>query len=68
MRDHDDSDTTLVQVLENSHDFDAGLAVEISGRFVREQNLWVIDQRTCNRHALLLATRKLTRMMVFSSL
>ena len=68
MRDHDDGDATLVQFLENPHDFNAGPAVEISGRFVGEQNLWIIDQRARNRDALLLTTRKLTRMMVFPSL
>ena len=37
VRDHDDRDALVVEFLEHAHDLDAGLAVEIAGGFVREQ-------------------------------
>ena len=44
MRHHDDGDPVIVQLLKNSHDFDAGSAVEISGRLVSEQDFRIVDQ------------------------
>src|SRR6266576_5106192 len=67
VRDHDDGDAVLVELLENGHDLDAGSAVEIAGRFVCQQYLWIIDQRARDRDALLLTAGKLTRKMVLTT-
>src|SRR6266508_1707790 len=67
VRDHDDSDAVLVELLKNRHDLDAGAAVEIARRFIRQQHLRIIDQRARNRDALLLTAGKLTRKMVLTT-
>src|SRR6476646_8797780 len=67
VRDHDDGDAALVELLENGHDLDACSAVEIAGRFICQQHLRIIDQRARNRDALLLAAGKLTREMVLTT-
>ena len=67
VRHHDDGDAAVVQLLENSHDFDAGAAVEISGRLVGQQHFRIVDQGARDRDALLLAAGKLTRMMIFAA-
>jgi len=66
--DHDDRNASLVQLLEDSHDFNAGPAVQVSGRLIREQDLGVIDQRPRNGDALLLSAGKLTGMMILAPL
>src|SRR6266403_4831647 len=67
VRDHDDGDAVLIELLENGHDLNAGSAVEIAGRFIRQQYLWIIDQRARDRDALLLTAGKLTRKMVLTT-
>ena len=67
VRDHDDGDAVLVELLENGHDLNAGSAVEIAGRFVRQQYLGLVDQRARDRDALLLTAGKLTRKMVLTT-
>src|SRR6266576_3230367 len=67
VRDHDDGDAVLVELLENGHDLNAGSAVEIAGRFICQQYLWIIDQRARERDALLLTAGKLTRKMVLTT-
>src|SRR6476660_5658212 len=67
VRDHDDGDAVLVELLENGQDLDACAAVEIAGRFIRQQDLRIIDQRARNRDALLLTAGKLTRKMILTT-
>src|SRR5258707_671427 len=67
VRDHDDGDAALVESLENGHDLNAGSAVEITGRFIRQQDLRIIDQRARNRDPLLLTAGKLTWKMVLAT-
>ena len=64
--DHHNRDSTLVELLKNSHDLDAGPAVEIAGRLICKQHLGFIDQRARNRYALLLAAGELARVMIFA--
>src|SRR4030095_14800092 len=66
VRDHDDGDAVLVELLENGHDLDAGSAVEIACRCIRQQHLGLVDQRARDRDALLLTAGKLTRKMVLT--
>ena len=63
MRDHDEGDALLIELLKNPHDFNARLAVEIAGRFVRQQKRRPVHERARNGDALLLAAGKLVRMM-----
>jgi len=65
--DHDDRDSALVELLKNRHNLDAGAAVEISGWFIGEQHLGIVDQGAGNCDALLLTTGKLARMMIFAA-
>ncbi len=48
-----------VDAVEQLHDPDAGGGVEVSGRLVAQQDARAVDERTRDRHALLLATRQL---------
>src|SRR5678816_3211305 len=64
VRDEDDRDAALdVQPLEDVHHVNAGACIEVAGRLVGKQQRRLVDQRTCNRHALLLPARELIRMM-----
>src|ERR1051326_7128418 len=53
-----------MEFVEHAQNFRAGSGVEIPGRLVGEQNEWVIDQRACNRHALLLPAGKFEGTMM----
>src|SRR5258708_35893802 len=59
MRDHDDGDALVVEFLEHAHHLDGGLAVEVAGRFVGEEDLRLVDEGAGDGHALLLAAREL---------
>jgi hypothetical protein len=63
MRDEDDGDAALVlEPLEDIHHLDAGAAVEVAGRLVREEDRRIVEQRTRDRDALLLPA-ELVRVM-----
>src|SRR5205085_1584150 len=63
--DHDDGNAATIQLLEDSHNFDTGPTVEISGGLISQDYFRLVDQRSGDCHSLLLAARKLTRMMFF---
>src|SRR5574337_354790 len=66
MRHQNDGDPRLpVQPLENRHNLGAGLRIEVAGRLIGQDGLRFVDQGPRNRHALLLASRKLARMVFF---
>ena len=56
----------LVEPLENVHDLETGAAIEVAGRLIGEDDFRIVDERTGDRHPLLLAAGKLARMMVFA--
>src|SRR3546814_10894240 len=56
MGDQHDGVAFAVQFVEQRHDLGAGVAVQIAGRLVAEQDRRVRHQRARNRHALALAT------------
>ena len=63
--DHQDGDAEVaVEVGQQVHDLERGLAVEIAGRLVGEQHVGVGDDRAGDGDALLLAAGKLGRRMV----
>ena len=68
MRHHDDRDAFVVEPLENLHHLDAGPAVEIPGRLVGEDHVRIVDQRSRDGNALLLASGKLARRVIAASL
>src|SRR4051794_26456339 len=68
VRDHDDGDAVIVQLLENSHDLDARPAIEVAGGLIGEHDFGIVDQSSRDRDPLLLATGKLARMMIFAAL
>ena len=59
--DQDDGDSFVIELPKQRHDFLAGVAVEVAGRFVSEDQTRRIDQRAGDRHALLLAARDARR-------
>ena len=59
VRDHDDGDALVVQLLENVHDLDARAAIEIARRLVGEQHVGIVDEGARDGDALLLAAGKL---------
>ena len=63
MSDHDDGDALVVELLKHAHHLDGGLAVEVAGRLVREEDLGVVGQGAGDGDALLLAAGKLVWMM-----
>ena len=63
VRDHHDGHAAVVERLEGLHDFDARAAVEVAGWLVGEEQRGLIDERTGDGHALLLAAGELVRMM-----
>ena len=46
--------TFPVQVTEDLHDLDTGLAVKIPGRLITEKDFRIVDQCPCDGHTLLL--------------
>jgi|GEM_PF-5899945 len=65
---HNDGASLLVKSLQNVHDFSRCSGIEISRRFIGENDHRVSDKRSCNGNPLLLTTRKLVRGMVFTLL
>ena len=63
MRDNDDCCACAVEFFEHLHDLRGGFAVQCAGRFVTEQNIRLIDERTRNRCTLLLSAGKLCGVM-----
>src|SRR5689334_21925344 len=62
VRDHDDRLLVLlVQALEQLQDLLARFAIEVAGRFVRQQQRRIAHERARDGDALLLAARELTR-------
>lgn len=55
VRDENDGQPLIVEVLEDFHDFNGSAAIEIPGRLVREQDRRTVHESTRNGHALLLA-------------
>jgi hypothetical protein len=55
VRDNDESFSLLVKEVEYVKDVFAALAVEVSGRFIRENNQGVVGQRPGDSDSLLLA-------------
>ena len=53
-----------VQRIEERHDLQAGLGVEVAGGLVGQENLGGVEQRPGDGHALLLAAGQLSRAVV----
>src|ERR1700760_897144 len=53
-----------LQLIEQGHDFVAGLRIEVSGRLVGQDDRWPINERACNGNALSLSAGELVRLMV----
>src|SRR5512141_3208521 len=65
VRDHDYRPAFLLMHLaQEVHDSASCLRVEVSGRFVCEDDLWVVAERAGYRDPLLLAARELVRLVV----
>src|SRR3989344_5725031 len=60
MRDHDDSLSSLVEVLKYFHDPRRGFVVEVGGRLVGKKDLRIVCDRAHNGDTLLLAAGELT--------
>ena len=54
----------IAQLMQDRHHLFAGMAVERSGRFIREDHLPAVHQRTGNTYALLLAAGQLRRLVI----
>ena len=61
--DHGDA-PLIVEPLENVYDLQAGLAIEVPGGFISQDNGRVIDQRPGNGYPLLLTAGELVGLMV----
>src|SRR5450759_5512937 len=59
VRNQNDSQSSVVQPLENLHNFHRRAAVKIAGRLIRQQNRRFVHQRARNRNSLLLSARQL---------
>ena len=56
MRHNDNRLTLSVQITENLHNLETGLAVEIAGGFITEEDFWIVDESPCNSYTLLLTS------------
>ena len=54
--DQNDRVARFVQAVKQSHDLKTCFGIKIPGGLIRQQNRWRVDQRTCDCHALPLAT------------
>ena len=63
VRNHDNQ-AVARDFLKQIHDLHAGFRVQRTGRFIRKQNIRIIDQRTRNRHPLHLSAGHLARLLV----
>ena len=61
--DHDNRGAAGIELLDESHDVLAGLAIQVSGRFVSEDDVGRADQRSRDRDPLPFATRELGRFV-----
>ncbi len=66
VRHHHHGFAFAVQFLEDVHDLDRGARVQITGRFVAEENRRVVNQRAGDSDALLLPAGKLIGLVVHS--
>ena len=64
MGDHDDRGALVMQLAEQVEDDLLVLLVQVAGGLIGENQLRVVDQRTRDAHALLLAAGQLARQMV----
>ena len=64
VRNQNDRVALLIQILEERHDFFAGLRVEVSGWLVGENDFRVVGERSRDGDTLLLATGKLVRAVL----
>ena len=55
VRDENDGVAALIEIFEQGHDFFAGFGIEVPGRFVRQDDRRIVDQRARDRDALALA-------------
>ena len=62
VRDDDDGGALLVDRLEELHDADGVLVVEVAGRLIRDQNFRAVDQCAGDGGTLLLAATELARI------
>src|SRR3954470_4321126 len=62
--DHQDRRTGAVDAVEELHDPDRGVGVEVAGRLVTDEQRRGVDERARDRDALLLAARQLVRERV----
>ena len=64
VRDDDDGVARLVEPLEDAHDLDAGLRIEIAGGLVGEQNRRIVHEGAGDGHALALPAGELVRAVI----
>jgi hypothetical protein len=66
MSDHDYGGSLAMQLLEEQQNFVTSVAIKSSGRLIGQDQRWLIDERPSDCDALLLASRKLARPMIFA--
>src|SRR5271157_206020 len=66
VRDHDDGLAGIVELAQHFHDFITGGRVQVTGGFVGQDDVGVVDQRAGDGHALLLTPGELGRPVVDS--
>jgi hypothetical protein len=64
VRHHDDGVALLREFFEQRHDLGARLGIEVSSRFIREEDRRLVHQRSGDGHALALAAGKFIRLVV----
>jgi hypothetical protein len=64
VRRHKDRRAAAIDVEENVENVGARVGVEVAGRLIGQQHLWIVDERPRNRDALLLASGEFGRACV----
>ena len=57
VRDYENRLSVLVEFNQQGHDVGGGFRIEIAGRFIRQQQRWIGDERACDGDPLTLPTR-----------
>src|SRR5579871_6714058 len=64
----DDGVAARMKAVEQGHDLDAGLGIEVAGWFVGQNDRWAVDQCACDGDTLPLPARELVRLVVHAAL
>jgi hypothetical protein len=64
MRGYDYRYSLTVEVSQQPSDLESVFMIEIAGGFIGEKYLWLLDERSCDRHTLLFTAGEIVRAVI----